>query len=98
MLNFEELMQYAEDAARAHGNLELHESFYGAYSDGWDGSFNISLFNTKQEALDSLERTEEQLEKGSHYDDGALIKLDAVFILEGGEISLKEPLHISIDT
>ena len=64
-------------------------------SDCGDGSFSVFLHNTKEEALENLNRTEEQLENGCFYDDGMIqnISLD---IDENGKLLV--PFGINIDS
>lgn len=66
-----------------------------ASSDGGDGSFNVGLHNTKQEALKSLDRTEEQIEKGTFYDDGMFEEVELDINLETGK--LNESFWINIE-
>ncbi len=49
---------------------------FASYSDGQDGSFSIALHNTREEALERLGRTEEELKKGCFYEDGAIEPLE----------------------
>lgn len=66
---------------------------FAAYRDGMDGSFSIRLFGEKQKALDHLDRTEEQLEEGNVYDDGAIAETeievdDQGVIIKSGHLSI----------
>ena len=45
-------------------------------SDGGNGSFNVGLVNTKEEALEKLDRTEEEIEDGCFYDDGIIQEIE----------------------
>lgn len=45
---------------------------FAAFRDGWDGSYSVKLFGTRDEALKHLDRTEEQLEDDNVYEDGAI--------------------------
>lgn len=64
-----------------------------AASDGQDGSFSVKLFNTKEEALGNLKRTEEELQNGTFYDDGALEEIELELDEEG---KLKESVWFSV--
>lgn len=67
-------------------------TLHAAYRDGQDGSFSVKLFNTKDEALKHLDRTEEELEEGNFYDDGAYEEL-TLDIVDG---KLEKPVSISV--
>lgn len=67
-------------------------TLHAAYQDGQDGSFSVKLFNTKREVLKYLDRTEEQLEEGCFYDDGAYEEV-TLEIVDG---KLKNPVSISV--
>jgi len=41
-----------------------------SYLDGMDGSHSIKLHNTKEAALERLNKTQEEVEQGNIYDDG----------------------------
>lgn len=41
-----------------------------SYRDGMDGSHSIKLHNTKEDALERLNRSEEEVKQGNIYDDG----------------------------
>lgn len=64
-----------------------------AYKDGGDGGFSIRFFNTRQEGLDNLGRTEEELAKGNEYDDGALVDLN--FDIDNNA-NLTKPIYLHI--
>jgi hypothetical protein len=64
-----------------------------AATDGQDGSYTVSFFNTKKEALKDLDRTEDELEGGSFYDDGQIKEL-TLEIDNKGKLINKE-FHIS---
>lgn len=59
-----------------------------------DGSVSVCIINTKEEALDKLNRTEEEVENGCFYEDGMFeeILLD---IDENGK--LVKPVYITIE-
>ncbi len=59
-----------------------------------DGSFSIQLDNTKVEALEYLERTEEEIHDGCFYDDGMFKEIE-LEIDENGK--LLKPFYINID-
>ncbi len=65
-----------------------------ACSDGWDGSVSATLFNTKKEALEELNRSEEELENGTFYDDGMIIEVKAEITVEG---KLAKPIRLNIE-
>lgn len=65
-----------------------------ATSDGQDGSFNVDLYNTKEEALESLDRTEQEVKKGSFYEDGIIEQIELDIDEEG---RLNEPFSINIE-
>lgn len=44
---------------------------FWSYKDGQDGSHSIKLHSSKEEALNRLDRTEEELEDGDIYNDGS---------------------------
>ncbi len=52
---------------------------FATYTDGQDGSFSVSLHGTKEEALEDLGKTEEELEEGNIYEDGAMEELNLEF-------------------
>jgi hypothetical protein len=56
-----------------------------AATDGQDGSYTVTLFNTKQEALDDLEKTEEELNEGCFYEDGQIQEME-IEIDENGKL------------
>ena len=59
-----------------------------------DGSITVELHNTKEEALTSLNRTEQQLEDGCFYDDGMIEEIT----LELDENNkLVKPFYINIE-
>ena len=62
-------------------------------SDGGDGSFNVNLNNTKEEALKSLGKQSEE-EIDNFYDDG-MIKEVLLEIDENGK--LLKPFYINIE-
>ena len=47
-----------------------------AYRDAGDGSFSLRLFPTREMALNQLGVTEEQLELGDYYEDGAIEEVE----------------------
>jgi hypothetical protein len=58
---------------------------YCSYRDGGDGSFTIRIHESRQKALDHLQVTEEELEKGNFYDDGAIEETE-IEVDENGNI------------
>ena len=65
-----------------------------SYSDGQDGSHTVRIHRTRQEALERLNRTEEQLKRGNIYDDGAIVETEievdeAGKVIKGGSISIE---------
>lgn len=70
---------------------------FAACSDRRDGSHTVKLFNTKQEALDELDRTEEQLESGDtcYYEDGVLEEI--VLDIDEKMSTIRKPVTISIE-
>lgn len=71
-------------------------TLFAAYTDGQDGSFSIRIYNTRQEALDKLGKTEEDLEEGNIYDDGAVEELNLEGHIEGDEFILDKPAYFSV--
>lgn len=65
-----------------------------AASDNGDCSFRVMIYNTKQEALESLDRTEEQLEGEDtcFYDDGIIREIEIVLT---PDFKLAAPIDIS---
>ncbi len=45
-----------------------------AMQDNGDGSQGVFIGNSREECLEHLDRTEEQLEDGTYYDDGIIIE------------------------
>lgn len=64
-----------------------------SYMDGGDGSHNLKLHNTKEEALKRLNRTEEELQLGNIYADGAIEEIT----LEIEDGKLINEVYISIE-
>lgn len=66
-----------------------------AASDGGDGSIKVNLVNTREEALEILERTEEQMNDKNHcfYDDGLIEEIE----LEIEDGKLVKPFWINIE-
>jgi hypothetical protein len=58
---------------------------YCSYRDGCDGSFTIKFHSTRQRALDCLQTTEEKLDEGNFYDDGAVEEVE-IEVDENGKI------------
>lgn len=56
-----------------------------------DGSIGVCLFNTREEALESLDRTLEELDNGCFYDDGSLEEVNLEFKEVDGKLQLVEP-------
>jgi hypothetical protein len=65
----------------------------GYFEDMNDGSYRLSLFNTKEELLSDVGKTEEEIKNGTVYDDGQLLEVD-INVDEKGK--LKKPLIISL--
>lgn len=69
-----------------------------AARDCGDGSQAGSFFNTKEEALKYLNKTEEELEEGTFYDDGGMEKITISIIDNDGVLSLEKPFRFDTDT
>lgn len=65
---------------------------FGAARDGQDGSYSVELFNTRQEALNELDRTEEELSNGCFHEDGGIAEV----VIELVDGKLKKPVYISL--
>lgn len=63
------------------------------YSDGMDGSYFVTIQNTKKEALEQLGSTEEQLATGNVYEYGYLEKVEIE--IENGK--LVKPITFSVE-
>jgi len=63
-------------------------------SDGGDGSINVNLNNTKEEALEAINSTEEEIENGCFYDNGLIEEIELSFDENG---QLTESFHINIE-
>jgi len=63
------------------------------YSDGMDGSYFVTIQNTKEEALEQLGSTEEQLATGNTYDYGYMEEVEIE--IENGK--LIRPIEFSIE-
>jgi hypothetical protein len=59
-----------------------------------DGSYTVSIVNTKEEALEILDRTEEQLSEGNTYEDGYLEEI-TLELDENGKLT--KPFCINIE-
>ena len=62
-------------------------------SDGGDGSFNVNLNNTKEEALKSLGKESEE-EIDNFYDDGMIKEVELDF---NDEMKLNKQFYINIE-
>lgn len=63
------------------------------YSDSQDGSYYVTIHNEKQEALERLNRTEEQLKEGDVYNDGYMTEIEIE--IENGK--LVKPIQFSVE-
>ena len=61
-----------------------------------DGTVTICLFKTRQECLDKLNRTEEQLEEGDTYNDGCIEEVSLEVEAINGVLCLKKGFNINI--
>lgn len=68
-----------------------------AVKDLGDGSQSVCIFNTREEGLEYLNRTEEELEEGNSYDDGILVDTEMEFELIDGNLLLKTPFKMYTD-
>ena len=62
-------------------------------NDCGDGSITVQLNNSKQEALDSINQTEESIANGCFYDNGLIEEVH----IEVEEGKLVEPFYINIE-
>jgi len=63
------------------------------YSDGQDGSYFVTIEGSLQDALNQLDRTEEQLAEGNVYDDGYMKEIE----LEIEDGKLVTPIRFSVE-
>jgi len=63
------------------------------YSDGMDGSYFVTIQNTKEEALEQLGSTEEQIATGDVYNYGYMEEVEIE--IENGK--LVKPINFSIE-
>jgi len=63
------------------------------YSDGMDGSYFVTIQNTKEEALEQLGSTEEEIETGNVYDYGYMQEVEIE--IENGK--LVKPISFSVE-
>lgn len=70
---------------------------FAACSDGGDGSVSVTLVNSREEALEHLDRTEEELEEGCFHDDGSIEKVNVTLIEDEGKWILKDSVTISAE-
>lgn len=63
------------------------------YSDGQDGSYLVTIQNTKEEALEQVGSTEEQLATGNTYDYGYMEE----FEIEIEDGKLVKPVQFSVE-
>lgn len=75
---------------------QIKLNLFGACTDGQDGTFSMTLCNTRKAALKILEKTEEELEDGCFYDDGAIAEVELILIEKDGKLQLKSQSLISI--
>lgn len=66
---------------------------YLTYRDCQDGSYFVTFQNTKEEALEQLGSTEEQLTTGNTYDYGYMEEVEIE--IENGK--LVKPIHFSVE-
>ena len=63
------------------------------FTDGQDGSYYVTIHNEKEEALERLNRTEDQMNNGNTYEDGYMSELDIE--IENGK--LVKPITFSVE-
>ncbi len=63
------------------------------YSDGQDGSYFVTIQNTKEEALEQLGSTEEEIDTGNVYDYGYMQEVEIE--IENGK--LVKPISFSVE-
>jgi len=63
------------------------------YSDGQDGSYFVTIQNTKEEALEQLGSTEEEIDTGNVYDYGYMQEVEIE--IENGK--LVKPIQFSVE-
>lgn len=56
--------------------MSIKVKAFAAYRDGQDGSCSVSICGTRELALENLDRTEEQLQQGNMYEDGAIDEIE----------------------
>jgi len=78
-------------------NKEIKLDLFLTRKDCGDGSITIGLFKTRKECLERLNRTEEQLENGSPYDDGTIDEVSITLELIDGVPSLKEGFYENLN-
>lgn len=67
-------------------------------TDGQDGSYSGHIHPTKEEALAELDRSEEELEEGSFYEDGILQETTLNVIEdEEGNLTLGKSFYFTTD-
>lgn len=66
------------------------------FSDGQDGSYTINIVPTKEKGLEILDRTEEQLEEGTVYEDGVIKEVTLDIEEKNGKFFLKKGCTVSI--
>jgi hypothetical protein len=78
--------------------MEIKLKCFVVLQDGGDGSQSCSLVASKKEALETLDRTEKELEKGCFYEDGAYKEVTMKFDLTDGKLTLIDGFYVSSDS
>ena len=74
---------------------KISVKIFAACSDGGDGSVSVHLVNTREEALEKLDRTEEELENGCF---GMIEKVTVNLVEKDGKWVLKDSIYLNIET
>jgi hypothetical protein len=79
-------------------NMELKLKCFAVLKDCGDGSQSCSLVASKEDALESLDRTEEELKEGCFYEDGAYKEVTMKFDFTDGKLTLIDGFYVSSDS
>ena len=77
--------------------MKLKLKCFAVLRDCGDGSQACSIVPTKEDALESLDRTEEQLADNCFYEDGCYKEVTMEFELTDGVLSLTDGFYVSSD-
>jgi len=77
--------------------MKLELNCFAVLRDCGDGSQACSIVATKEDALESLDRTQEQLDEECFYEDGCYRQVTMKFELTDGVLKLTDGFYVSSD-